>query len=538
MLRISQRQELLFVLFLFSALIIGFNYPDIFSAKTMYVDDNHRYILGLENRIHESIFQRNSLRALVIFPLYKLLSINLIYARLAQTLFFYIPLALSVYSLLRYFTKMPAWLVFCSSILPCILPGQTQIPSFIDGSYTVQGLLVVILTMHVFYLFLRKKNFSWQYLIASIVLYGASLEMMDHSIFLAPFAVISFFGIVSWKDNRKKIIFLSSTVLILALVKSILIISFPTVSASVPIEPTVSLLLSRLSFLAGDTLPFAYSLSGKPFDSTGLWLVFFVISGAAVVKAEKNEKILIAYGFLWLVCSSIVFLTISRSYSPRLAHISGFGVNLILVLSIYVLTRNYRIVYKHDISILLICIMLLFSGYSRLQVMHDFFNLPNKFHAMFTSTLKQFKFPTDSQIVVLDGNVSTGGWWNYSSGYMKYATKRKDVTGLIGPEFKYYNPFNPDNNGFQKKDIMNGLSLKNPIFIFKFQRNPEYSLEQKGFALQYMNDSWTVYKLNKINGYVQKITNGNGVDNLHSFLKDINMTMSDVAFAQGIEHPN
>lgn len=536
MLRISQRQEPLFVLFLLSALIIGFNYPDIFSAKTMYVDDNHRYILGLENKIHELIFQRNSLRALVIFPLYKLLSINLIYARLAQTLFFYIPLALSIYGLLRYYTKMPAWLAFCSSILPCILPGQTQIPSFIDGSYTVQGLLVFILTMHVFYLFLKKNSFSWQYLIASIVLYGASLEMMDHSIFLAPFAIISFFGIVSWKDNRKKIIFLSLTVLILALVKSILIISFPTVPASVPIEPTVSLLLSRLSLLAGDTLPFAFSLSGKPFGSTGLWLVFFVISGAAVVKAEKNEKILIAYGFLWLACSSIVFLTISRSYSPRLAHIPGFGVNLILVLSIYVLTRNYRIVYKHDITILLIFIILLFSGFSRLQVMHNFFNSPNKFHTIFTATLKQFNFPTNSQIVVLDGNVSTGGWWNYSTGYMKYATKRKDITGLIGPEFKHYDPFNPDSKGYQKEDKMNGLSLKDPIFIFKFQRDPEYSLEQREFALQYMNESWTVYKLNKINGSVQKVANGAGVDNFHNFLQGNNITMNDVAFSQGIEH--
>ena len=94
-------KEIVIIFLLLGLTIIGFNFPEIFLSKVLYLDDNHRLVLGLENKIHATIFNRNPLRAYVIFPLYKLLSINIIYARLAQTLVFYIPLALVFYILIR-----------------------------------------------------------------------------------------------------------------------------------------------------------------------------------------------------------------------------------------------------------------------------------------------------------------------------------------------------------------------------------------------------------------------------------------------------
>jgi hypothetical protein len=83
-----RRYESILVICFLSFIVLAGNFQDVFFSQTMYVDDHHRYILGMENRIHQTIFERNTLRAYVIFPLYKLLSINLSFARLAQVICF------------------------------------------------------------------------------------------------------------------------------------------------------------------------------------------------------------------------------------------------------------------------------------------------------------------------------------------------------------------------------------------------------------------------------------------------------------------
>lgn len=529
-----RRHEVPFVFISLGVLIIGFNYPDIFSAKTMYVDDNHRYILGLENRIHETIFRRNTLRALVLFPLYKLMAINLVYARLAQTVLFYIPLALTWYYLLRYYTKLPVGIAFSASILPCVLPGQTQIPSFIDGSYTVQGLLVFVVALHFAYIFLQQNGFLWRYFFAAFLLYGASLEMMDHAVFLAPFAIISFIGVVSWKAEKGKIISLASVIAILAIAKSIQILVFPTVSASVPGDPSLEILITRLGMLARNTVPFSFTLSGKAINIFVIWSILLVLLFFALAKSNKREKYIILYGILWVICSSFAIVTISRFYSPRLAHISGFGVNFIIVVSVYIIAKNFNNKYINYLSVFLIGGIVLFSGVSRIHIVNKIIKSPNKFHAVFTRMLHHYELPKNAQLVVLEGSLPTGGWWNYSTGYLKYATKREDITGLVGPEVRNYDPFNPQKRGFQQKDKMSGLALSDPIYIFKFEKHPDYSFAQKEFALQTIDDSWKVYKLNKITGSSVEVATGTGEDDFHIFLTDHNLSLNDVAFSQGI----
>ena len=156
-------KEKLLVFLLIGLVLIGFNFPDIFLSKTMYMDDNHRYIIGLGDKVYSIIFDRNPLRAYAIFPLYKLLSIDLVYARLAQTVVFYIPLAFFFYLLIRVHAQLPVSVAFFASVLPCILPGQTQIPSFIDDSYTVQGLLVFLLMLHLSLKYSELKAFPGAY---------------------------------------------------------------------------------------------------------------------------------------------------------------------------------------------------------------------------------------------------------------------------------------------------------------------------------------------------------------------------------------
>ncbi len=535
MVSISERNEFVLIFFLLGSLIIIFNFPDIFLSKTMYVDDHHRYILGLKNQIHESIFKRNTVRAYVIFPLYKLLSINLMYARLAQTICFYLPLAFSFYLLLRLYTTLPLSVVFCSSLLPCILPGQTQIPSFIDGSYTVQGLLSFTIMLLASFKFLSlQKFYLWRYIL-SVFIYAISLEMMDHSVFLLPIAIISYFFVVPFQQNWKKIAALSIGQGVLALLKTLQMLYSPTVSASVPVKPSWDMFVDRLSSLITATLPFSYSIFGKPINSFVLLLIFSLIILIGSYKAKRNDRILICLGLGWAFCSSITFLTVSRFYSSRYAHIPGFGINFSFVMSLWVIFQNLKIRFNKNIFFILLICIVIFSGSSRILHLSKIFTPQNNTHDVITSTLSKYNFPENSQIIIINGGrIPTGGWWNYSSGYFKYATRRKDVTGLIGPEKGFYNPYDSKKRGFSPDHQMSGLTLENPAFYFRLDCKQGCELYQKEYSLQWESDSWKVYKFNLQTGNIEKVYKGSDIEEFNEFLRKNKLTQNDIVFAKGM----
>lgn len=533
----SRKNQYLWLFFLLTTIILGFNSLDVFYTSTMYVDDHHRYILGLENRIHETIYARNSLRAYVIFPLYKLLSIDPVYARLAQVLVFYVPLSASFYILLRKYANTPKMVALISSVLPCVLPGQTMIPSFIDGSYTIQGLLVFNIALFLSIRFLKNKNSNpYVYTSAIAIIYGLSLEMMDHSIFLVPFSLVLFVLVSGEERNWRKIVIVSSVYVILAGLKSYQIINFSTVSASTTIDPSWTLFLSRAHSYIGTVLPYSYTLKGNALNPGMILLVYIVIVASALYVADRKERVLIFLGLLWAVCTSITFLTVSKYYSPRYAHISGFGVNLSLVYSVYILIaygfRN-RANVKYIQALLLIS-LLVYTGSSRMTHMYKFYASKNKAHEAIVLALSKFDFPLSAQVVILNGNrIPTGGWWNYSAGYIKYATGRKDMTGLIGLERFYYDPFVVSNRGYNKDHIMNGLDMNLPVFTFRQICDSEgCRLNQLGFALQWKADSWNLLMFDKVTGVLSRKIEGNGYDYFIKLLSQENIQIDQVAYGK------
>lgn len=209
--------------------------------------------------------------------------------------------------------------------------------------------------------------------------------------------------------------------------------------------------------------------------------------------------------------------------------------NLLLAVSIYAIAGKYKFFYRNDAVVLILVGIVFYSGFSRLSVMGNMLAPYNAFHESFVTTLRKYDLPPSSQLVVFGVDLSINGWWEYSSGYMKYATKRKDVTGLIGPELKNYDPFDPVRRGFKKPDKMNGLSLDKPLFIFNVEEYRSFALRQKEFALQYVNGAWTVYRFDKNRGSVREVGRGKGLENLPAFLTGRGIAVRDVAFARGSE---
>lgn len=528
-------RELIVAFIILSIGIITFNYADVFLAKALYLDDYNRFTLGLENKIHQIIYLRNKARAYVIFPLFKLLSINIVWARLALVIFFYIPLSLTFYYIIRVYAKVPAVVALFSSLIPCILPGQLQIPYFVDGSYTVQGLLVFAWFLIVAYKFILKEKFNWTLFIGSIGLFLFSIEMMDQSVFLLPFSIVSFIFISDLRLKFKRIIFLSFINLLLVLKKITETLNHPSGPVAVPIQPSIELFLERFKDFFHTVLPFSYTYNSQINESVVIGSLFLIIALCGFYFSGRKERMLIVLSIIWIFSSAIVFLTVSRYYSARYTHISSFGVNFIIVLSFWVFfDKLKKIPKRHTILIILLSTITLFSGVNHYKNINVIIKPLNKVHMSIVEDLSKYDFPFYSQIVIVNGHrIPTGGWWTYSSGYMKFSTQRNDVSGLIGKEKGFYDPFGIEKRGFEYAFQMSGLDLDKPTFLFKQNCARKCVLTQKEYALQWSIDYWYLYQFELDTGLLINSYKGVKYSNYLEFINTLNLKTDDIIFSTG-----
>lgn len=529
--RAIKQREVFLVWLLLCISVIFFNYYDIFVLKSLYMDDHHRLLLGYENKIHTGIFQRNSLRAYVIWPLYKLLSIDIVYARFMQTLVFYIPLALAFYWLYRKYAGITRWPAFTASLLPAILPGQTMIPSFIDGSYTVQGLLVFLLAMFAAFRFLRHSKLSFLWLFLTGLIYFASVEMMDQAIFMAPVLIVFCFLLFSNPINWKKLISVSGLIISLAIMKAIYQSINPAAVSAVPVDPSWEQFISRLLILPTYTFPFSHNLGGRAFTGKLLWVVYGVILFAGVINGNKKQRRLIYCGLFWAFFAIITFLSISRGFAPRLSHIGAWGLVFSLVISIVAILDRLQ---KSRWSVpLVLCSLILYAGYTRLEAMKIFAAPRNEVMMAAEQLYANKSWPEDAQIMLI--NVPpwiSGGWWVYSKGFLKLLTGRNDLTGVVGWEKYFYDPFTPKNRGFNSAAKMAGIDPDKPVFIYRLIRKPPYHFIDVPYVLKWKEGSWNLSKLNKQNGSFDQVLSGISKEDFIYKIQSANIDITNIAFAK------
>jgi hypothetical protein len=166
--------------------------------------------------------------------------------------------------------------------------------------------------------------------------------------------------------------------------------------------------------------------------------------------------------------------------------------------------------------------------------MYHFYAPKNKVHESIVHDLSKLDYPDQSQIIILNGNrIPTGGWWNYSSGYIKYATGRKDLTGIVGKEYFYYDPFVAKNRGFDKSDNMNGVDLSLPVYIYKLEcKSNGCHLNQLKYALQWNEGPWSLITFDMRSGEIVNSIKGSGYNDLANYLVSHNISFSQVAFSK------
>lgn len=506
------------------------NYASIFSVDILINDDQYRHIFALENEVPWYIGRRSPALPPILYLTMELITISIELARSAVVLFVMIPTSLILYRIYSRDLGLTTAPATVAAILPNILPGQQLLPSFIDGSYTLYGLLAAIAGLDFALGYLRQiRRFHWK-LVVSLCLFVLAAGIIDQIVFLSAPIILC----VLWiRGASLRSCFITIPLLLLALVKLNYVLSNPWETAK-PIELTFDLLNVRIQHAFTWTVPF--SVSGVRQWVESLWVWILVLLGVTTVGIHgawraplrcvplisrfgnpsdrfKQYCFLLLLSAVWIVANAAPFL-VSPHYQSRYLHIAAVGTCLFTTLIGFSVFR--RIAGNSKLwTVTFAFTLILASAIPRHQSITNAYLSANRHQSMIRQKLSQYNFPINSQIVVLGpSSIPTGGHWNWSRGFFKYILNRPDIDGIHPYEYNFYDPFEPWKNWTQK---MNGLVLERPTLIFRLDSPGQPGLEQIEYGLRWLNSEdinshWSLYHFDPRDGSIEELATGAGMN--------------------------
>lgn len=528
-------RELLIAAGAFTLFFLLFTYQEIFFLDALYLDDHHRYTLGLENRIHDGIAARNLVRAYVIFPLYKLLSIDPMWARLAQVLLFMVPLATCTYYCLRRYAAVESATSFFTPLLASSLPALLQIPYFIDGSYTVQGLLVYLLSVIMAIESLeRDDRFTLASGMGAILVYWLSIEMMDHAMFMIPFTVLLlfFFRHLTYRFKRKLIIALP-----LLLIACYYLLQSVAEEHAPQASPNLDIFFARLESFVYVGLPYSYASGSTARNSFFLAFLFFSLLCFCLGLGKWREQKLLIGAIIWMLVSSIAFLTVSEWYQPRYVYIAGFAMNFALLFSLEMLVSRMPMnrAMRASVFVGLLVALTCFAQVNRHENMSALIERHNPAYEQVAEHLRGKNLPKDSQVIISQSSyrVITGGYHWYSTGFVRYVARRDDLTGHVGQSRNFFDPFGVSKRLFSPDHKMNGIDPSLPLFIYKLDCKAACDMTDLRYVLRWREDGWELFEYDADSGMRVSIHVGAGFETYLNKLKALGLTQEQVMFGEG-----
>jgi hypothetical protein len=242
-------------------------------------------------------------------------------------------------------------------------------------------------------------------------------------------------------------------------------------------------------------------------------------------RGSHGAAYLLAFLGTWSVFTIIVFLFLTEWFPPRYSHISSFGMNALLFLSLHAILAGDRSGNKRWVGVLFAG-LILYSGVARFFNLRAIFGDLNRNRVLIEETLAPLVLPPNSQ-VVLSGLSRIPGGWLRASGYLMFTLKRRDVSGLIGIPgigafYNFDDHFNPKERGWRVRYSFTGLDLRRPVFLFARKEGVdgfaqlEYALQWRGTAL---SAPWTIHRFDKSSGRGEPVLSGSGWDEYLRALK-------------------
>ncbi len=507
--------------------VVVFNLIAIFGIDALFSDDCVSYNLVLEGKFPQGLMIYSPIYAYKGWITFNIMAYSPYLTRGLHLLFFMIPLSFCFYYLYRFkfgFSRLSA---FTAAILPNILPYQWKIPAGNIASYPLWILLFSVFSLILGLHYLEKTTSkNWIRLLGAIMCYLIATQLGGgHSVFLFPPLVLVFLGYTKF---NKKHIWLISFIFIVAMAKFIWMIAVPRI----PIKdlPTGEI-LRRIGHYFKWSLP---SPNIEPIYLTIICVVIILIGFILYIKGPESrltlinknffhmkKKVYVLYFYAFFICWSVstifVIIFMNRGFGARHAVISAFGLNAIFIFSIYVIL-NRGFFKKYKLYIFVFIGIIIFSGISRYINLKKIFDFKNSNQSVIIRDLNKQTLPLNSQVVI-SGVRGTSPGWPGSSGYLKFALKRKDINGLTGsinasPYYNFDNHFNPGERRWGFRNSMTGLSIDRPTFLFLMLKKQK-KLKQFEYALQWKgktkNAPWTILKANKKSGDISPFIPGIGM---------------------------
>lgn len=523
--------EIQFTITIISILVFAFNIIPSLSLDVLLLDDNARYYDIANNSYN--LTGRSFISPYIKYIGHMLMFHSVQIARIYYIIIYMIPVSILFYILNRHYLKLPFGVSFGAAIVINILPNQKQIPVFIDGSSVLFGILFALIS----FIFCAKylNHFApIKYWIVSIIFwYIANNTMGERALFLLPpFLVL----IYSAESHLTRKIVSSSAIVLVSILRLFFYIftnfyddGLPqNLNAAQPVDLNTTEQVGRFIKSMEWWLPFAnnkYTLIFTVIISI-IILSGYIISTTTHGIKNNYKNVYILY-LSWFLLSGLPFWCMSRYFSVRYFYIPHIALTTLSLLSIYIIIKYIF----SDIKFYYIFIILLipYYGIARHNIFSDHASSYNKRNQTIQNVLKNQYIPDNAQIAMVNFNMSTGGYFIWSSGHLKHSLKMDGVSGIIGPNYNFYNPFNTRHSTYNFK--MSGLDTNKPLIAY-IRNNIDYKFEKINFFLDWkdekkINSRWTLYKTND-NNNLEIIGTGSGLLSYKEFIKGRNINYNKI----------
>jgi hypothetical protein len=563
--RVSSKVYVPYVCITFTVLI--FNLIGVFSPIGLLQDDLAGYYKFIEG---ESSWHGNG--QFLLDPLRNWLQWHVIaysvdLMRMILVLLLMVPISCCFYYIYHskfLFPRLPA---FVAAVLPNILPAQDEIPASVIRSYSVQGLLLCLLSLISGYWYLEESSAKrWAWLSLAAVCYFISSQLMEQTLFLFPPLALAFLGYT--KLNRKHG-WLVLSFFVIALVRYIQMIVFPRKEiTNLPLAEIVrrTQLYVQWSFPAPDVNPFA--LLAVYIGVIAVGFVLYRKNSTTSLSRHENFShlshqlyvgYLYAFFLCWLSCTIFVFIFLSDSFATRYIYHSAFGLDAALIFSLPAIV-NEKIwgAVARSVCTLLLVGLVIFSGVSRYRELEAEYSPISKTLSLIVNKLKEVSLPENSQIVIcgIQRHRAIPEGWLRTSGQLRYLIKRNDIAGLIvhgdcnRRDYSFDDHFDPHvrfigtrrmllasapehlsrlggvRRRRQSRYAMTGLAPDRPVFLFSVSTTGQV-LEQLEYALQWRGETkeaaWTIFRANRTTGKLTPFLSGVGMEEYLLKIKELEL---------------
>ena len=479
---IIENYQTLFVIVIIALPVIIFNIQHVFGPHYLLHDDPAFYRIGINHIVHWPFWDKYySLTAFTEgFSWWIMAHYSPYIVRFLYLLVYMTGISLSIYWLSRRIFNLCPVCSYAAAVLPAIYPLQYEMVAGVNLSYTLISTFFVLLSFIFGFRYLVQESHSWILVFLSGILFALSANLAEHPVFLS--AALGFVYLLSSTRWKRKVLLL---VLLMVITCAVLyrMIVLPR-SAAVPHDLPWDNILSRVktfyllvsTFTEGFTAAF---ILVTVLFSFGMLSFFFYSPLRSRMSNTPHftwlpEKvrllILPVFALLWTIPSAFPFVALKQHMPIRTLHIAGYGPWLIMAPGLFFITSIALFSLKESLRKKIVFFVFMFiistAGIQHLLYAKNVYKNGNIYWETLSGSISFHAFPENSQIVITNASTGTHQTYYQASGYLsRLLGNRTDITGLVGYEYFYYDPFAQISISLND---MTGLAQKDNLHLYRW----------------------------------------------------------------------